>query len=204
MQNTLAAIAHRAAETVATIAGLRERAKASGVPIVTIQHRGEGLEAGTEGWRIVPELAPAADEEVVHKTSADSFLDTALDKTLKTLGVTEVVVTGFATEICVDTTARQALSHRYDLVLVADGHTTSVRPDSRRIRLAGPVDRAPQRDLPAHRLPRAEHPRAARVRSGLRGPVVAGARPRPRPVVAPLDGGPLRRALAAYICRKQR
>jgi len=40
-----------------------------------------------------------------------------------------VVVTGFATEICVETTARQALSHRYDLVLVADGHTTSVRPD---------------------------------------------------------------------------
>lgn len=54
MQNTLVAIAHRAAETVATIAGLRERAHAAGVPIVTIQHRGEGLEAGTEGWRIVP------------------------------------------------------------------------------------------------------------------------------------------------------
>ncbi|MEV0489043.1 isochorismatase family protein [Streptomyces atratus] len=130
MQNALVAIAHRAAGTVATIARLRERAKAAGIPIVTIQHRGEGLEAGTEGWRIVPELAPAADEEVVHKTSADSFLDTGLDKTLKALGVTEVVVTGFATEICVDTTARQALSHRYDVVLVADGHTTSVRPDA--------------------------------------------------------------------------
>ena len=130
MQNTLVAIAYRAAETVAVIGGLRERARAAGVPIVTIQHRGNGMEAGTEGWQIVPELAPAADEEVVHKTSADSFLDTDLDKTLKALGVTEVVVTGFATEICVDTTARQALSHRYDVVLVADGHTTSVRPDS--------------------------------------------------------------------------
>ncbi len=41
--------------------------------------------------------------------------------------MTEVVVTGFATEICVDTTARQALSHGYDLVLVADGHATSDR-----------------------------------------------------------------------------
>ncbi|MET8331447.1 isochorismatase family protein [Streptomyces sp. NPDC005181] len=130
MQNTLVAIAYRAAESVAAIAGLRERAKAAGVPVVTIQHRGNGMEAGTEGWRIVPELTPSADEEVVHKTSADSFLDTDLDKTLKRLGVTEVVVTGFATEICVDTTARQALSHRYDVVLVADGHTTSVRPDS--------------------------------------------------------------------------
>jgi nicotinamidase-related amidase len=66
---------------------------------------------------------------VVHKTSPDSFLDTDLDKVLKARGATEVVVTGFATEICVDTTARQALSHGYDLVLVADGHTTSVRAD---------------------------------------------------------------------------
>lgn len=130
MQNSLVAIAHRATETVAAITRLRARAGAAGVPIVTIQHHGDGIEAGTEGWRIVPELAPGADEALVHKTSADSFLDTDLDKTLKALGVTEVVITGFATEICVDTTARQALSHRYDLVLVADAHTTSHRPDT--------------------------------------------------------------------------
>ncbi|MFF7652642.1 isochorismatase family protein [Streptomyces sp. NPDC007983] len=130
MQNALAAISYRSAETIAVIAALRERAKAAGVPVVTIQHRGGELEAGTEGWRIVPALTPAADEVVVHKTSADSFLHTDLDKTLKALGVTEVVITGFATEVCVDTTARQALSHQYDLVLVADGHTTSERPDT--------------------------------------------------------------------------
>ncbi len=130
MQKALVAISHRASATVAAIAGLRERAKAAGVPIVTVQHRGEGVEVGTEGWQIVPELVPSADETVVHKTSADSFLNTDLDGTLQALGVTEVVVTGFATEICVDTTARQALSHRYDVVLVADGHTTSHRPAS--------------------------------------------------------------------------
>ncbi|MCX4967450.1 isochorismatase family protein [Streptomyces sp. NBC_00654] len=130
MQNGPVAIAHRAAETVAVIVGLRERATAAGIPVVTIQDRGAGLEAGTEGWRIVPELAPAAGETVVHKSSPDSFLGTDLDTVLKARGITEVVVTGFATEICVDTTARQALSHQYDLVLVADGHTTSVRPDS--------------------------------------------------------------------------
>lgn len=38
-------------------------------------------------------------------------------------------VTGFATEICVESTARRALSLRYDVVLVADAHTTSLRPD---------------------------------------------------------------------------
>ncbi|WP_370415500.1 cysteine hydrolase family protein [Streptomyces fradiae] len=127
MQNALAAIAHRADETVAVIAGLRARARAAGVPVITVQHRGGDLEPGTEGWRIVPELAPADGETVIAKTSADSFLDTGLDAALRALGTTELLVTGFATEICVDTTARQALSRRYDLVLVADGHTTSVR-----------------------------------------------------------------------------
>lgn len=130
MQNATVALAHRPTETVAAIAALRDRARASGVPVVTVQDGGAGLEPGTDGWRFTPRLAPAAGEKVVPKTSPDSFLDTELDRILKELGVTEVVVTGFATEICVDTTARQALSHGYDLVLVADAHTTSVRPDS--------------------------------------------------------------------------
>ncbi|CAM5236103.1 Cysteine hydrolase OS=Streptomyces tendae OX=1932 GN=GUR47_36690 PE=4 SV=1 [Streptomyces tendae] len=127
MQNTTIAMAHRAAETVAAIAGLSERARASGVPVVTVRQRDAGMVPGTEGWRVVPELAPREGEPVVDKATPDSFLDTDLDAILRARGVTEVVVTGFATEVCVDTTARQALSRGYDLVVVADGHTTSVR-----------------------------------------------------------------------------
>ena len=129
MQNTTVAMAHRAAETVAAIAGLSERARAAGVPVVTVRQRGEGMVPGTEGWQVVPELAPREEEPVVDKTTPDSFLDTGLDEILRALGVTEVIVTGFATEVCVDTTARQALSRGYDLVVVADGHTTSVRTE---------------------------------------------------------------------------
>ncbi|MEV8124841.1 cysteine hydrolase family protein [Streptomyces sp. NPDC085944] len=129
MQNTTVAMAHRAAETVAAIAGLSERARAAGVPVVTVRQRDEGMVPGTEGRQVVPELAPREGEPVVDKTTPDSFLGTGLDETLRALGVTEVIVTGFATEVCVDTTARQALSRGYDLVVVADGHTTSVRTE---------------------------------------------------------------------------
>ncbi|AZK95670.1 MULTISPECIES: isochorismatase family protein [Streptomyces] len=129
LQNTLVSIAHRPDPVLTAVAGLRARALAAGVPVVTVQHRGDGLEPGTDGWRVAPGIAPGEDEPVVHKTSADSFLGTDLDTVLRGLGVTEVVVTGFATEICVDTTARQALSHGYDLLLVEDGHLTSVRPE---------------------------------------------------------------------------
>ncbi|MFE0425974.1 isochorismatase family protein [Streptomyces sp. NPDC058953] len=129
VQNAMVSVAHRPGRTLAVIAGLRERAAAAGVPVVTVQHRGDGLEPGSELWRVAPEVAPGDGEPVVHKTGADSFLGTELDDVLRKLGVTEVVVTGFATEICVDTAARQALSHGYDLLLVADGHMTSGRPE---------------------------------------------------------------------------
>ncbi|MFJ8810282.1 cysteine hydrolase family protein [Streptomyces sp. NPDC102490] len=129
MQNATVAMAHRATETVAAIAGLGERARAAGVPVVTVRQRDAGMVPGTEGWRVVPELAPREGEPVVDKTTPDSFLDTGLDAILTALGVAEVIVTGFATEVCVDTTARQALSRGYDLVFVADGHTTSVRTE---------------------------------------------------------------------------
>ncbi|WP_097912964.1 MULTISPECIES: cysteine hydrolase family protein [Streptomyces] len=128
MQNTLVAMAYRAAGTVAAIARLQERARAAGAPVVLVQQGDEELEPGTDGWRIVPQLAPAPGETVVPKAAPDSFLGTELDAVLRARGVTEVVVTGFATEICVESTARQALSRGYDVVLVADGHTTSVRP----------------------------------------------------------------------------
>lgn len=127
MQNQPVALAHRAAETVAVIAGLRRRALAAQALIVTVQDGGDGFDVGSHGWQVVPELAPGPAETVLRKTSPDSFLGTGLDELLTAHGITEVVVTGFATEICVDTTARAALSHGYDLVLVADGHTTSVR-----------------------------------------------------------------------------
>ncbi|MGW7280214.1 isochorismatase family protein [Streptomyces sp. NPDC054844] len=127
MQHAMAAIAHRAAETVAVIAGLSERARAAGVAVVTVRHRGDEVVPGTQGWRVVPEPAPREGEPVIGRTTPDGFLATDLDETLKAPGVTEMIVTGVATEVCVDTTVRQVLSRGYDLVLVAGGHITSRR-----------------------------------------------------------------------------
>ncbi|WP_308342379.1 cysteine hydrolase family protein [Streptomyces sp. MW-W600-10] len=178
MQQALVAIAHRASGTVAAIAGLQARARAAGAPVVFAQQRDEELEPGTDGWRIVPELAPAPGESVVPKAAPDSFLDTELDAILRARGITEVVVTGFATEICVESTARQALSRGYDVVLVADGHTTSVRPDS------GPYA-APEASVAHHneiyrnlRFPgrRVRVLRAAEVEFGGRAPARSGPR----------------------------
>ncbi|MGW0765338.1 isochorismatase family protein [Streptomyces sp. NPDC002676] len=89
--------------TVATIAGLSFRACASKVPVITVRQRGCG--------DALPELAPRNGEPVVTKTSADAFLDTDFDETLIRLGVTEVLVTGFATENCHETVRARARQH---------------------------------------------------------------------------------------------
>lgn len=134
MQDDVRPLMHRPDRTVGTIADLSLRARDANVPVITVRQRGCG--------DVLPELAPRDGEPVVTKSSADGFLDTDLDATLIRLGVTEVLVTGFATEVCVETTARQALSHGYDLVLVADAHTTSVRSE--------PTDLAPPDQSIAH------------------------------------------------------
>ncbi|MEV1019103.1 isochorismatase family protein [Streptomyces sp. NPDC050264] len=134
MQDGLLPIMYRPTATVGVLADLRSRARAAGVPVVTVQQGGEGP--------VVAELRPGPDEVLVTKTTADAFLRTGLDAALRDLRVTELLITGFATENCVETTARQALSHGYDLVLVADGHTTSVRDE--------PTDFAPPDRSIAH------------------------------------------------------
>ncbi len=67
------------------------------------------------------------------KRNADSFIGTDLDKRLRDLGVSRVVVTGLATEFCVDSTCRAALSRGYDLTLVEDGHSTPTPPPDSRL-----------------------------------------------------------------------
>ena len=61
---------------------------------------------------------------MVHKSSSDAFLETNLADVLSELEVDRLVMAGMQSEFCVDATARAAASRGFDVVLVADGHTT--------------------------------------------------------------------------------
>jgi nicotinamidase-related amidase len=63
----------------------------------------------------------------IRKESCDAFLNTTLASQLAARGVDEVIVTGFATEFCVDTTIRSALAQGFRTVVPEDGHTTADR-----------------------------------------------------------------------------
>ena len=96
--------------------------------VVFIQHEdNSGLKRGTEGWEILPTLERMNTDLLVHKQACDSFYETDLSDLLEKHGSQQIIVVGCATDFCVDTTIRAAASRNYEVVVVADAHTTKDR-----------------------------------------------------------------------------
>lgn len=103
--------------------------RATGGLVVFIQHDGEkgsSFEPQTAGWELLPALARAQEDPVIHKRACDAFYETGLRELLA--GRSPVVVTGYATEFCVDTTIRAAASLDFEVTVARDAHTTVERP----------------------------------------------------------------------------
>lgn len=118
---------HDPERTLATIAGLIDRARACSTPVIFVRHvHGSypAMQPGNAGFEIHPAVAPALGETVFDKHACDAFWGTALSDHLSSLGVGRLVVTGLQTDLCVDTFCRSALHRDYDVVLAGDGHTT--------------------------------------------------------------------------------
>ncbi len=75
---------------------------------------------GTRGAEVVDELKPGEKDYVVTKRRYSAFFSTDLDLLLRELGVTELVLTGVATNVCVLHTAADAFFRGYGLTVVSD------------------------------------------------------------------------------------
>jgi len=124
VQNGVVEGTHERDAVVANVAGLVEKARQDQVPVVWVQHSGEGLAKGSDGWRIVPSLTPADAEPLVEKTYGDSFEDTNLETVLSDLEVGRLIVVGAQTDECIRSTLHGAFVRGYDATLVSDAHTT--------------------------------------------------------------------------------
>jgi len=133
---------------IAPIRSLLERARAAGLTIIHTRegHRpdladlppakkvrgklaagigdpgpmGRILVRGEPGHDIIPELYPLPGEPVVDKPGKGAFFATDLDAMLKNRGIAQLIVCGVTTEVCVNTTVREANDRGYDCLVVAD------------------------------------------------------------------------------------
>lgn len=120
-----------AGEVIARINMLTKRARDQGVPVIFVQHEltsGNFLLNGSESWALDERLITADTDHQVSKTTPDSFLRTDLEAVLQQADASHLVVCGYATEFCVDTTIRRAAGLGYQITLVSDAHTTQPKP----------------------------------------------------------------------------
>jgi nicotinamidase-related amidase len=82
---------------------------------------GRILIRGEPGHDIVPELYPRADEIVIDKPGKGAFYATELSDVLQKYGIETLLVCGVTTEVCVNTTVREANDRGYRCVVIADG-----------------------------------------------------------------------------------
>ena len=106
------------------IAGLIAAARTAGAPVIYVQDKDVGG-VDTPEWQVHPAVAPLAHELAVRKAWSDSFYETALGAELQARGITELVIVGMKTDVCVTMTSLRAVALGYDVTLVGDAHTTT-------------------------------------------------------------------------------
>jgi nicotinamidase-related amidase len=120
---------HDADGVVARINELARAVRAKGGSVFFIQHENDTSYApGARLWQLLPTLDLDPEDVHVGKAACDCFYRSDLEKMLRERGIDRLLVTGCATELCVDTTIRVAASKDYEIAVVADGHTTKARP----------------------------------------------------------------------------
>jgi len=112
-------------------AALLDRARTAGIPIIHVQHDdgpGSLYDVEGESGAIVERVAPRDGEPVVRKQYPNSFVETDLDEQLKAVGATNLVIAGFMTHMCVNSTARAAFNLGYAPTVVAAATATRSLP----------------------------------------------------------------------------
>jgi nicotinamidase-related amidase len=106
---------------------LLEKARQAGIPIIHIQHNaGEGTpyDINAPIGQIADVVKPIDSEPVITKEFPNAFVQTDLEAQLKKMGCSKLVLGGFMTHMCVNSTAHGAFNLGFDVTVVASATAT--------------------------------------------------------------------------------
>jgi len=118
---------HEVGRAIDNAAKVIEDARAKGDQVIHIRHEQPGAPffvPGTEGVEIIPTAAPQPGETVIVKNHPNSFRDTELKQVLDKQDISEVVIVGAMSHMCIGATARAATDHGYTTTIVQDACAT--------------------------------------------------------------------------------
>jgi nicotinamidase-related amidase len=112
----------------ANILAAMDGAARAGVPVVLVQHSNppgaRAFAKGGPGWQLHPEVARRGGALLVEKTLPGSFTGTKLEEWLRGRGIDTLTIAGYMTQMCCDTTARQAVHLGFGVEFLADATGT--------------------------------------------------------------------------------
>ena len=116
-----------------------ETCRQKDVPVVFTQHGhtdpqsdggvlgqwwGEVILQGTMDWKFLPEIKIESKDKIVPKKRYSAFYETDLERFLRSKGIRDLVISGVMTNLCCETTARDAFMRDYRVFFLIDGTAT--------------------------------------------------------------------------------
>jgi nicotinamidase-related amidase len=113
--------------------------RAKNIPVIFTQHGhtdpdsdggilgqwwGQLIVGGTEDWKFLPEMKIEPKDTTIPKKRYSAFFGTDLDKILRSQGIQDLVILGVMTNLCCETTARDAFMRDYRVFFLIDGTAT--------------------------------------------------------------------------------
>lgn len=115
--------------SLAKILAAMDAATAAGMPVVVIRHGAEAPDApafrrGSQAWELHPEVAHRHRDLLLEKSLPGSFTATGLEEWLRERRVEAVVICGYMTQMCCDTTSREAFHRGFTVEFLSDATGT--------------------------------------------------------------------------------
>jgi isochorismate hydrolase len=121
------------------ISGVIQTCRQKRIPIVFTQHGhtdpssdsgvlgewwGEVIRHGTKDWEFIPEMKIDSKDTILPKKRYSAFHETQLESILRSKGIQELIISGVMTNLCCETTARDAFMRDYRVFFLIDGTAT--------------------------------------------------------------------------------